>query len=72
MRIQTALSTLALAAAALTVGATGTAAADGPDVNVYNSSNTVFPGVCASNEFSFVTVPVNLLGASDSSSCRTH
>ncbi|QLH25591.1 hypothetical protein [Streptomyces sp. Rer75] len=70
MRIQTALSTLALTAAALTVGATG-AAADGPDVNVYNSSNTAFPGVCASNQFSFVTVPVNL-GASDSSSCGTH
>ncbi|RNF87445.1 hypothetical protein [Streptomyces botrytidirepellens] len=72
MRIQTALSTLALAAAALTVGATGAAAADGPDVNVYNSGNTAFPGLCASNQFSFVTVPVNLLGASDSSSCGTH
>ncbi|MFF7656262.1 hypothetical protein ACFZCY_41655 [Streptomyces sp. NPDC007983] len=70
MRIQTALSTLALAAAFLAVGATGATANDGPDVNVYNSSNTAFPGVCASNEFSFVTVPVNLLGASDSSSCR--
>ncbi|WP_063726664.1 hypothetical protein [Streptomyces sp. RTd22] len=72
MRIQTALPTLALTAAALTVGATGAAADDGPDVNVYNSSNTTFPGVCASNQFSFVTVPVNLVGASDSSSCGAH
>jgi hypothetical protein len=71
MRIRTALFTLALTAASLAVGATGAAADDGPDVNVTNSSNTIFPGVCASNQFSFVTVPVNLLGASDSSSCRT-
>ena len=71
MRIRTALSTLALTAASLAVGATGAIAADGPDVNVTNSGNMAFPGVCAANQFSFVTVPVNLLGGSDSSSCRT-
>lgn len=72
MRIRTALPTLALTAAALAAGAGG-AAADGPDVDVYNSSSTTFPGVCAGNpQFSFVAVPVNLLGQSDSSSCRTH
>ncbi|GHJ26463.1 MULTISPECIES: hypothetical protein [Streptomyces] len=70
MRIRTALSTLALTAASLAVGAAGAAADDGPDVTVANSSATTFPGMCASNEFSFVTVPVNLLGGSDSSSCR--
>lgn len=69
MRIQTALSTLALTAAALAVGAGGAVAADGPDLNVYNTSNMAFPGVCASNQFSFVSVPVDLLGAQDSSSC---
>ncbi|MEU0840528.1 hypothetical protein ABZ370_13780 [Streptomyces sp. NPDC005962] len=71
MRIRTALSTLALTAASLAVGTVGAAAADGPDLTVNNTSNMAFPGVCASNQFSFVTVPVNLLGASDSSSCQT-
>ncbi|MBA6436684.1 MULTISPECIES: hypothetical protein [Streptomyces] len=67
----TALSTLALTAASLAVGATGAVAEDGPDVTVDNTSNTAttFPGICASNQFSFVTVPVNLVGQSDSSSC---
>ena len=72
MRIQTAVSTLALTVASLAVGAVGATAADGPDVSVHNSSSTTFPGVCAGNpQFSFVTVPVNLLGQSDSGSCRT-
>ncbi|MFI0777597.1 hypothetical protein [Streptomyces sp. NPDC021212] len=71
MRIRTALSTLALTAAALAVGAAGATAADGPDINVTNASNMTFPGVCAGSQFSFVSVPVNLLGGSDSSSCRT-
>ncbi|WNE95267.1 hypothetical protein PS467_07840 [Streptomyces luomodiensis] len=74
MRIRTALSTLALTATSLAVGAAGAAGAtadDGPDVTVHNSTATTFPGVCAGNEFSFVTVPVNVLGGSDSSSCRT-
>ncbi|MBL1113171.1 hypothetical protein JK364_12310 [Streptomyces sp. 110] len=69
MRMRTALSTLALTAASLAVGATGAVAEDGPDVTVNNASSTTFPGVCASNQFSFVTVPVNLVGQSDSSSC---
>ncbi|AQW54823.1 hypothetical protein [Streptomyces violaceusniger] len=69
MRIRTALSTLALAAASLAVGAGGAIADDAPDVTVNNSSSTAFPGVCASNQFSFVTVPVNLAGGSDSGAC---
>ncbi|MBI0296084.1 hypothetical protein JBE04_16825 [Streptomyces sp. PRKS01-29] len=69
MRMRTALSTLALTAASLAVGATGAVAEDGPDVTVNNASSTTFPAVCASNQFSFVTVPVNLVGQSDSSSC---
>ncbi|AJZ84841.1 hypothetical protein ACFV27_30800 [Streptomyces antimycoticus] len=69
MRIRTALSTLALTAASLAVGAGGALADDAPDLTVNNSSNTTFPGVCASNQFSFVTVPVNLAGGSDSGAC---
>ncbi|MGW7694509.1 hypothetical protein ACWGMA_37660 [Streptomyces asiaticus] len=69
MRMRTALSTLALTAASLAVGATGAVAEDGPDVTVNNASSTTFPGVCASNQFSFITVPVGLGSQSDSSSC---
>ncbi|OPF83180.1 hypothetical protein VT50_0205580 [Streptomyces antioxidans] len=69
MRLRTALSTLALTAASLAVGATGAAAEDSPDVTVNNASSTTFPGVCASNQFSFITVPVNLVGGSDSGAC---
>ncbi|GAA2300323.1 MULTISPECIES: hypothetical protein [Streptomyces] len=69
MRMRTALSTLALTAASLAVGATGAVAEDGPDTTVNNTTSTTFPGLCASNQFSFVTVPVNLVGQSDSSSC---
>ncbi|MCQ8188173.1 hypothetical protein [Streptomyces rugosispiralis] len=65
----TALSAVALTAASLAVGATGAVAEDGPDVTVNNASNTTFPGVCASNQFSFITVPVGLGSQSDSSSC---
>ncbi|MEE4592995.1 hypothetical protein V2J94_14030 [Streptomyces sp. DSM 41524] len=67
----TALSALALTAASLAVGATGAVAEDGPDVTVNNASSTTtnFPGVCASNQFSFITVPVGLGSQSDSSSC---
>ncbi|WP_262698848.1 MULTISPECIES: hypothetical protein [Streptomyces] len=65
----TALSALALTTASLAVGATGAVAEDNPDVTVNNTSSTTFPGVCASNQFSFVTVPVNLVGESDSGAC---
>ncbi|CDR14718.1 predicted protein [Streptomyces iranensis] len=67
--MRTALSTLALTAASLAVGTAGAVAEDTPDVTVNNASNTTFPGVCASNQFSFVTVPVNLVGESDSGAC---
>ncbi|GAA1093957.1 MULTISPECIES: hypothetical protein [Streptomyces violaceusniger group] len=69
MRMRTALSALALTAASLAVGATGAVAEDDPDVTVNNTSSTTFPGVCASNQFSFITVPVGLGSQSDSSSC---
>jgi uncharacterized protein YuzB (UPF0349 family) len=69
MRMRTALSALALTAASLAVGATGAVAEDDPDVAVNNTSSTTFPGVCASNQFSFITVPVGLGSQSDSSSC---
>ncbi|MCQ8828676.1 hypothetical protein [Streptomyces malaysiensis] len=67
----TALSTVTLAAASLAVGAAGAMADDAPDVSVTNSSSTSIPSpnVCAGNQFSFVTVPVNLVGASDSGAC---
>ncbi|MET7934116.1 hypothetical protein [Streptomyces sp. NPDC005322] len=71
MRIRTALSTLALATAALAAGAADATADGAPGVTVDNSRDVTLPSVCSSSAFSFVTVPVNLLGESDSSSCRT-